>query len=248
MFKSIQTLIVRCWKLVSPATGGVAGFVADDSIAGQKESPSLTLAHAAARAADVAHDFQLLKAFTASVAAESAPLSVNVAQDFPLLGAFLAAVLAADPAAVVIFTRDNVQAQPAPAAATTAAVVSAFAPAAHRRPANILAAQLRAVSARNAPISRKHKADGKNIKSAGRSRAWSSTGGMTSAQRPNNSIVSRHRPAVKLTITKRSPRRRHVWLTGIANPALARPTAAILRFQVRPATVRSSSRPHRIAA
>jgi hypothetical protein len=185
------------------------------------------------------------------------PLGVPAAkpaQAFPLLHAFQAAVLAAPVAEQAAKTDgDDIVLSLTLAYVTAAAGAAApVAPVSVRTPTRkshaILSAQLRSVSNRNTPLARKLRtaATGtKSAKSAGASKS-SPLLGVSSTARRSRTIGGRYRPDTKLAITKRSPRRRHVWLTGTA--ASARPTAAILRFQTRPTAARTTARPQRLAA
>ena len=207
---------------------------------------------------NAAQEFPLLKAFTkratAGIQPEIQTPIVGGTSDFPLLAAFQAAVLAVAPLAEntiqsgTAYDAENTVSHAAPA---NAAVVWAFPAAGPRRANNLLAAQLRAVAVRNTPVSRKKPTSGiggKRVNSAQSSTTSAVFGGAALAQRHGHSAVASHRPKAKLAITKRSPRRRHVWLTGTAKPHLARPTASIIRFQVRPTSGRDTIRPQRIAA
>ena len=306
MLKSIQFLVVKCWKFVSPVKAGSvkagplnAGPLksgqlrfAEVGTLGERQqvlARNATVAAPGTAAKSTAQDFPLLKAFTerASAAerhhAQAPHATGNAAQDFPLLkaftkrataqvqpviqtpivdavrdfpslAAFQAAVLAAAPLAEntsqddTSYDAGNTELHVAPA---NAAVVWTFPAVGQRRANNLLAAQLRAVAVRNTPASRKKQTvgvGGKRVSSAQSSTTNTVFGGAALAQRRGHSVIASHRPKTKLAITKRSPRRRHVWLAGTAKPRLARPTASIIRFQVRHISGRDTIRPHRIAA
>ena len=97
MLKSIQSLVVQCWKFVSPVKVGSvkAGQLRLAEVGTLAERQQVLTRNATVAAAKTAaQDFPLLKAFTERASAverhyTQSPIATgNAAQDFPLLKAF----------------------------------------------------------------------------------------------------------------------------------------------------------------